>query len=134
MTGVRMTRARAAALAFTFVTALAAPQRASAQILVGNDGPIVYGHHHLNASNVAEHKRFWIDGLGGVLSTNTPWFPGTVIKFPNVMVMLNDKAPKPDAGETTVRHIGFQVPTLQPVVDRLKSMGYAAAGDETSAD
>ena len=110
--------------AAALVTLLMAPSASLAQLLSAGEGPIVYGHHHLNASNVAEHKRFWIDGLGGVLSTNTSWFPGTVIKFPNVLIMLNDKAPKAGMKGTSVDHIGFQVPNLPPVIDRLRGMGY----------
>ena len=37
---------------------------ASAQLLVAKDGPIVYGHHHLNASSIDDQKKFWVDALG----------------------------------------------------------------------
>ena len=40
---------------------------ASAQLVAAKDGPIVYGHHHVNATNVDEHKKFWVDALGGTL-------------------------------------------------------------------
>ena len=37
---------------------------ASAQLLAAKDGPVVYGHHHLNVTSIDEHKKFWVDALG----------------------------------------------------------------------
>ena len=46
---------------------LAPASNASAQLLAAKEGPIVYGHHHLNVTNVDEAKKVWVDALGGVL-------------------------------------------------------------------
>jgi hypothetical protein len=43
--------------------ALASP--ASAQLLAAKDGPIVYGHHHLAASNIPAQMKHFADTLGG---------------------------------------------------------------------
>jgi hypothetical protein len=59
-----MSRLRALVVLAVFV--LVPAQRASAQLLAAKDGPIVYGHHHLVVTNVADHKKFWVDTLGGV--------------------------------------------------------------------
>ena len=50
---------------------------ASAQLLAAKDGPIVYGHHHVNATSVDEHMKFWVDALGGV-KTTYPEFRATL--------------------------------------------------------
>ena len=52
-----------AALAVMLVVAAQAP--AWAQLTSAADGPVVYGHHHVNATSVDAHKKFWVDGLGG---------------------------------------------------------------------
>src|ERR1700752_2280610 len=41
------------------------PAVAGAQILVAGEGPVVYGHHHLNTTHMDAQKKFYGDGLGG---------------------------------------------------------------------
>ena len=50
---------RMRALFVLAVLVLAPAPNASAQLLAAKDGPIVYGHHHLVVTDVAEHKKFW---------------------------------------------------------------------------
>ena len=74
---------------------LAPASNASAQLLAAKDGPIVYGHHHLNVTNVDEAKKFWVDALGGVLTkfgTNNI----EIVKFPNALMFM--RAQKPTGG------------------------------------
>ena len=44
---------------------LLVPTVSGAQILVSGEGPVVYGHHHLNTTNMAAQKKFYADTLGG---------------------------------------------------------------------
>lgn len=56
------------------VLALGSP--ASAQLLAAKDGPIVYGHHHLNATSIDEHKKFYrkIPAIDTAIAfTTDPW-------------------------------------------------------------
>jgi predicted enzyme related to lactoylglutathione lyase len=103
--------------------ALAPASRASAQLLAAKDGPIVYGHHHLAVSSVADHKKFWVDALGGTAITI-----GTqnreIIKFPNALLFMNPGMPTGGSRGSTVNHIGFSVPNLRQTVDKLKAGGY----------
>ena len=46
---------------------LAPASKAAAQLAAAKDGPIVYGHHHLNTTNIEAHKKFFVDTLGGKL-------------------------------------------------------------------
>jgi len=96
---------------------------ASAQLLAAKDGPIVYGHHHLNVTNLDEAKKFWVDAVGGVLIKVGPE-NREIIKFPNALMLL--RAQKPTAGSkgSTVDHIGFSVKNLRQVVDRIKAGGF----------
>ena len=95
----------------------------SAQTITA-DGPVVYGHHHFNTTDMAAQKRFFVDTLGGKLATI-----GTnnleVIEFPNVFLFFRPMQ-KPTGGTigSTVNHVGFSVPDLKPVVAKLKANGF----------
>jgi catechol 2,3-dioxygenase-like lactoylglutathione lyase family enzyme len=95
---------------------------ASAQILVANDGPVVYGHHHLAVSDVDAHKKFWADTLGGTVVRISP--TTEAVRFPNVFLLMRAQAPTGGSKGTTVNHIGFSVPDLRQTVDRIKARGY----------
>jgi catechol 2,3-dioxygenase-like lactoylglutathione lyase family enzyme len=95
----------------------------SAQTIVA-DGPVVYGHHHFNTTDMAAQKRFYVETLGGTLKTI-----GTnnleVITFPNVFLFFRPmQAPTDGTIGSTVNHIGFSVPDLKSVVAKLKANGY----------
>jgi predicted enzyme related to lactoylglutathione lyase len=102
---------------------MAPASTASAQLLAAKDGPIVYGHHHLNVTNLDEAKKFWVDAIGGVLIKVGPE-NREIIKFPNALMLL--RAQKPTAGSkgSTVDHLGFSVKNLRQVVDRIKAGGF----------
>src|ERR1700704_4566259 len=103
---------------------LAAPSAARAQILVGKDGPVVYGHHHLNTTNMDAQKKFYVETLGGTL-VKIGANQQEIIKFPNVLMFFRPmQAPTGGSIGTTVNHIGFSVPNLRPVVAKIKANGY----------
>jgi catechol 2,3-dioxygenase-like lactoylglutathione lyase family enzyme len=116
-----MNRITGALLLTLFVVAPAVP--ASAQLLAAKDGPIVYGHHHLNASSIEEQKKFWVDTLGGT-TVKVGTSPAEVIKFPNVLIFLRAQAPTGPTKGTTLNHIGLSVPNLRRVVDKIKANGF----------
>jgi catechol 2,3-dioxygenase-like lactoylglutathione lyase family enzyme len=107
--------------ALSFVLVVHAP--AWAQLVAAKDGPIVYGHHHLNVTSVDAHKKFWVEALGGApIKVGTS--PAEIVKFPNVFVMLTARPPSGGTKGTTVNHIGFSVPNLRAAVDKVKAAGY----------
>src|SRR5947208_563353 len=116
------TAVTAAALALGFVLAL--PCTSHSQILVSKQGPVVYGHHHLNTTNMDAQKKFYVDTLGGTLVTfgqNNQ----EIIRFPNVLMFFRPmQAPTGGSIGTTVNHIGFSVPDLKPLVAKLKANGF----------
>lgn len=101
------------------LAATAAP--ASAQLAAAKDGRVVYGHHHLTVTSVEAHKTFWVDTLGGTAATLRT---GAAVKFTNVIVLLRPGAPSGGSKGTSVNHIGFGVPNLRVVVDRVKAAGF----------
>jgi catechol 2,3-dioxygenase-like lactoylglutathione lyase family enzyme/predicted enzyme related to lactoylglutathione lyase len=126
-----------ALLAFSLLTV--APS-ASAQLVAAKDGPVAYGHHHLNATNIEEQKKFFVNTLGGAaikVGTNNV----EIVKFPNVLIFFRMQAPTGGTKGTTANHIGFSVPNLRAVVDKIKANGFkmittseVAAGREVKDD
>jgi predicted enzyme related to lactoylglutathione lyase len=105
---------------------LFAPAVASAQILVAGDGPVVYGHHHLNTTNMDAQKKFFVDTLGGkVVKIGSADRQQEIIEFPNVLIFFRPmQAPTGGSIGSTVNHIGFSVPDLKPVVAKIKANGF----------
>jgi catechol 2,3-dioxygenase-like lactoylglutathione lyase family enzyme len=101
----------------------AAASLACAQTITA-EGPVVYGHHHFNTTDMAAQKRFFVETLGGTLATI-----GTnnleVIEFPNVFLFFRPmQAPTGGSIGSTVNHVGFSVPDLKPIVAKLKANGF----------
>ena len=92
-----------------------------AQLTAAGQGSVVYGHHHLNVTSIDEHKKFWVDTLGGEVITVGPL---EVVRFPNVLVFLREQAPGGGTKGTTVNHIGFAVPSTRATVDTVRAAGY----------
>jgi catechol 2,3-dioxygenase-like lactoylglutathione lyase family enzyme len=113
---------------------------AYAQLTVAKDGPIVYGHHHLNTTNMDAQKKFFVETLGGKVAkfgANNQ----EIIEFPNVLIFFRPmQAPTGGTIGTTVDHIGFSVPNLRQTVDKIKANGFkmitatAATGREIKDD
>ena len=112
---------RMIALGLLTLFVVAPSSSASAQLLTAKDAAVVYGHHHLSATSIDEHKKFWVDTLGG-----TAIKAGTfdVIKFPNVLIFLTARASSGPTKGSSLNHIGFSVPNLRQVVDKVKANGY----------
>lgn len=111
------------------VALMFAASPAFAQLAAAKDGPIVYGHHHLNTANLDAQKKFFVDTLGGTLIK-----VGTgnieIVKFPNVLIFFRaTQAPTGGTRGTTVNHIGFSVPNLRQMVDKVKAAGFKMVTD-----
>lgn len=112
-------------LGFALITLslLAVASSASAQLVVAKDGAVVYGHHHLNVTAIEPHKKFFVDALGGSaikIGTNNL----EIVKFPGVLIFFTQRAPTGGTIGTTANHIGFSVPDVRTVVDRIKANGF----------
>src|SRR6266542_3653883 len=111
-------------LVFFVLLVVSMAATASAQLVAAKDGPIVYGHHHLNTTNLDAHKKFFVETLGGTLikiGTNN----AEVVRFPNVLIFFRaNQAPTGGTRGTTVNHIGFSVPNLRPMIDKIKANGF----------
>ena len=110
-------RSLALALIVTFV----ATSQASAQLPLLENNSFIYAHHHLNVPNIDDAKKFWVDTLGG---TSAPAGPLQMVKFPNVIIVFTQRAPTGGSKGTTVNHVGFYVPSVRKMIDKVKAAGY----------
>lgn len=94
--------------------------RPSAQLL-NKAAPVIVGHYHLNVTSVAEHKKFWVDTLGGTAMT---FGKDQVIKFPDVFLFLHERKPSGPSYGTAFDHIGFAVPDVPAVTTKVVANGY----------
>jgi catechol 2,3-dioxygenase-like lactoylglutathione lyase family enzyme len=102
--------------------ALAALSSTAAAELTNSAAPVIVGHYHLNVTSVAEHKRFWVDTLGGkaVKIGNVD-----AIEFPDVYLLLHEQKPTGPTRGTTLDHIGFAVPDVPALTTKVVANGYA---------
>lgn len=85
-------------------------------------GPVTNGHYHFNASNIDEHVRFWVEGLGGRAGTFGEGMP--IVLFPDALIFMRDQAPEGGMIGSTVNHVAFSVKDLRSTVDRVVAAGY----------
>jgi catechol 2,3-dioxygenase-like lactoylglutathione lyase family enzyme len=93
---------------------------ASAQ-LTNKDAPIIAGHYHLNATNIDEHMKFWVDTLGG---KRAKFGTQDVVEIPGILIFLRQQAPTGPTRGTTFDHIGFAVPDVAAVAARAVANGF----------
>src|SRR5688572_6673126 len=117
---------RIAASVLLTIVALAPAAPASAQLVAAKEGPIVYGHHHVNATSVDEHKKFWVTALGGTL-VRIGTENREIVKFHNALLFMRAQKPTGGTKGSTFDHVGLSVPNLRQVVDRIKANGYRMA-------
>ena len=93
---------------------------AHAQLIAAREAPIAMGHMHLNVSDVEEHKRFWVDVLGG-----EPAKLGNIeyIKYPNTQIFLREQKPTAGTKGSAVNHIGIQFPDVPAMVAKVRAAG-----------
>ena len=106
----------------TTLLALAPTPHAFAQIL-NKDAPVVVGHYHLNVSSVEEHKKFWVDTLGGT-AIKFGSEGVDVIRFPGVFLFLRKQTPTGPTRGSTLDHIGFAVPDVPKMTAKVVANGY----------
>jgi catechol 2,3-dioxygenase-like lactoylglutathione lyase family enzyme len=108
---------------FLLATALilaAFTAQANAQLIAAKDAPIAMGHLHLNVSDMAAHKRFWVDVLGAEAVTLGDI---EVIKYPNALIFLRRQKPTDGTKGSSVDHIGIQFPDVPAMVSRVRAAG-----------
>jgi len=126
-------RALVAVVAFANVLALAGRDAAArADRATPAVAHVVYGHHHLNVTSVDAHRKFWVDGLGGVEATRAG-LPVAMIRVSNVLVLLRQQPPTGVMADSLIPQIGFTVRSLAETAKRLNAAGYQVTNADRSA-
>lgn len=103
------------------VLLICAASSASGQLVSNPAAPARVGHYHLNVTSIEEHKRFWVDMLGGTAIQ----FGGIeVVRFPDAFIFLTLQRPTGPTRGTAFDHIGFAVPDVPTVARKLAAAGY----------
>lgn len=122
----RLARPALATLGTVLSATLAAalPSAAVRAELTNLDAPVIVGHYGLNVSSIDAHRRFWVDTLGG---RYVELGPGNVaaIEFPDVYLILEQAEPTGPTRGTTFDHIGFAVPDVPALTEKVVAAGYA---------
>ena len=123
---VRPCNVRLLLVAAGFLTMTTAPMSSQS---ARAEGPVTYGHHHLNVSSVADHQKFWVTTLGGkpvtIGATDNVLFPGLLIR-------LRAQQPNGTMRGSAVSQIGIQVSNLALVIQRASVAGYRTIVDSAS--
>jgi catechol 2,3-dioxygenase-like lactoylglutathione lyase family enzyme len=108
------------ALSLMFVLVAGA---AFAQAYPPNEAGVTMGHWHLNSKDIEANKKIFV-ALGGTAVKNGNF---DIVKFPGVIVFLNQGPGTPPATGgtvgTVVNHVGFLVPNVQASVAKWKAAG-----------
>lgn len=108
---------------FSIAMLALAPAAAGWAALTNDEAPVIVGHYHLNVTSVEAHKRFWVDTLGGRAFELGP--EGVdVIEFPDVFLILHEQTPTGPTRGTTFDHIGFAVPDVPAMTEKVVAAGF----------
>ena len=101
-----------------------------AQLVAAKDAPVAYGHHHINATNVAADTKFFADALGGTTMTKAG---RTIVKVHNALILIREQKPTGGTKGTSVDHLGFSVPSLKATLDKVKANGFRVVTKEEAS-
>jgi len=106
-------------VAAVFLVFAASPE--FAQLVSHPAAPVRVGHYHLNVTSIAEHKKFWVDTLGGkAIKVGAV----DVVKFPDALIFLKLQKPTGPTRGTAFDHIGFAVPDVPAMATKLAAAGF----------
>ena len=111
--------------------ALLAAAPASAQLARPNADGVYFAHVHLNVADMELHKRLWVEHFDGVVVTKGPL---TVVKVPNMLIALTQRAPTGPSQGTAMDHFGFKVRSVAEFVAEWRAAGYEVQSEFTGAE
>lgn len=96
---------------------------AFAQLSPPNEVGVAMGHLHMNVKDLAQAKKFWVDGIGaapaGKLGNNE------VYRMVDAKILVRQMdGPLAGSAGSAVDHLGFKVKNLKTALDRLKAAGF----------
>jgi len=105
----------------TLLLLTAAAGLANAQLAAPNARGVASGHMHLNVTDPAVQKKFWTEVIGAQVYDEKGL---TGVRAPGVIVLFRTAKPTGGSIGSTVNHIGFTVPNVDPYLGKVESAGY----------
>jgi catechol 2,3-dioxygenase-like lactoylglutathione lyase family enzyme len=92
-----------------------------AQLLPGNSIGVAMGHLHLNVSDPAAARHFWVDVMGA-----QPFKLGTIdgVKFPGAVILFKPGKPTGPMPGTVINHVGVTVQSLKAYSAKVTAEGF----------
>jgi len=116
-------------LAAGLLLAVAGPARA--QLSPMNAAGVTFGHVHSNVSDMEVDKKLFVDIFGGEFVQKGPL---AVVKFPNMLVAFQMRAPTGPSQGTVMDHFGFKVRSMPETLAALRAAGYPIQSEFTGAE
>jgi catechol 2,3-dioxygenase-like lactoylglutathione lyase family enzyme len=116
-------------LTVALASAIASP--ALAQLAPPNKEGLTYGHVQLNVRDVELHRKLWAEHFAGVVVQKGPV---AAIRFPGMLLVLNQTAPTAGSQGTVMDHFGFKVKDLASILARWRAAGYEVQSEFTGAE
>jgi len=107
-------------LLFTAITALVLATPAHAQLAAPNDMGVTYAHIHLNVPDVDAHMLIWAEHFGGEIVVKGPLH---TVKFPNFLIVFNEREPTGPSQGTALDHFGFKVRDIDGILATWRAAG-----------
>ena len=82
---------------------------------------MIHSHLHLTVSSVERARAFWVETLG---LTPHP-VAASVYRLPGALVVLSKGLPAGGSKGTTVNHLGFRVPDIRRMLEKVRKAGHA---------
>ena len=100
--------------------ALALARPVSAQLAPANDLGVSFAHVHLNVTDVAANEELYSNVFGGTIVMK-----GTLhtVKFPNFLVVFNEREPTGPSQGTIMDHFGFKVRDIGEILAEWRARG-----------
>lgn len=113
------------------VALLGLSHSAQSQLATPNANGLTFGHVHLNVSSVDAHLAIW-----------EYYFDAEIVRrgnqrgvrLPNMIILLDERAPTTGSRETVMDHFGFKVRNIESFLQRWRAGGFEAGEPFTGAE
>ena len=102
-----------------------------AQLAPPNSAGVTFAHVHLNVTDVDAHTKIWVEQFGGVAVQKGSL---RTVKFPNMLVVFNERTPTGGSQGSVMDHFGFKVRNLAEVLASWRAAGLEVQSEFTGAE
>lgn len=92
-----------------------------AQLAAPNDTGVMFGHVHLNLTDMETHKSLWVDLFDGELIEKEGF---TAVEVSGALIFMRERESSGPTAGTVMDHLGFAVRDIDAVLDEWRELGY----------